>query len=396
MSESINCTSCGAANILPEGKKSMFCAFCGSAIVQIEINSNQKNDFASALKVKPEISQRKTIIESVPRYDEYSPNLITYVKEEKVVQEGGELSLVNRKIKNLEEITDWFSDNELNEITKLNLENNNLSDLKQLERFTSLRELNLSKNDFEKLNIYKTIYKINLEKVNFSENKLKSALGLSNLAITKKIDLSNNQIEILDDFPINGDWGIELNLSNNSELVSFSETTIDKILKLKSNYGSQRIDIWLLGCSKFDFKSLSKLLSITNFHIWIYLEPNNSSDILKNIGFGKIEKYSDANKWTWRYPELEESSSKKNNDKGNCFIATSTMGSYDHPEVMELRNFRDNWILEKKWGENFVTWYYHYGAIAANYIEKSYLLKKVSYLLIVKPLVLLTKIIKYK
>lgn len=70
------------------------------------------------------------------------------------------------------------------------------------------------------------------------------------------------------------------------------------------------------------------------------------------------------------------------------------MGSYDHPEVMKLRNFRDNWILEKKWGENFVTWYYHYGAIGAKYIEKSFLLKKVCYLLIVKPLVLLTKLIK--
>jgi hypothetical protein len=82
--------------------------------------------------------------------------------------------------------------------------------------------------------------------------------------------------------------------------------------------------------------------------------------------------------------------------KGFCFIATATMGSYDHPEVMELRNFRDNWILEKNWGEGFVTWYYHYGSIAAKSIEKSFVLKKICYLLIVKPLYILSKLINTK
>lgn len=77
-----------------------------------------------------------------------------------------------------------------------------------------------------------------------------------------------------------------------------------------------------------------------------------------------------------------------------CFIATATIGSYDHPEVMELRNFRDNWILEKKWGESFVTWYYHYGSVAAKSIEKSFVLKRICYLLIVKPLVYLSRIVK--
>jgi hypothetical protein len=32
MSEVIKCTSCGATNLLPEGKKSMFCSFCGTPI----------------------------------------------------------------------------------------------------------------------------------------------------------------------------------------------------------------------------------------------------------------------------------------------------------------------------------------------------------------------------
>jgi hypothetical protein len=72
--------------------------------------------------------------------------------------------------------------------------------------------------------------------------------------------------------------------------------------------------------------------------------------------------------------------------KGGCFIATAAMGSYDHPVVMDLRMFRDNWLLKRDWGVSFTKWYYIYGAKVAKHIEKSIFMKKVAYLLIVKPL----------
>lgn len=80
--------------------------------------------------------------------------------------------------------------------------------------------------------------------------------------------------------------------------------------------------------------------------------------------------------------------------KAACFIATAAMGSYDHPLVLELRLFRDNWILQQKWGKSFVNWYYTYGAIAAKYIDKSIVLKKLSYITIVKPLYYISKLVK--
>jgi hypothetical protein len=83
-------------------------------------------------------------------------------------------------------------------------------------------------------------------------------------------------------------------------------------------------------------------------------------------------------------------------DNGQCFIATAALGSYDHSQVIELRHFRDQWILTKNWGAGFVKWYYHYGAIAAKVIEKSFTLRKLSYLFIVKPLVFLSRIVKNK
>ena len=42
-----------------------------------------------------------------------------------------------------------------------------------------------------------------------------------------------------------------------------------------------------------------------------------------------------------------------------CFIATATMGSYNHPIVIELRSLRDNWLLNKTWGQEFTNWYYN-------------------------------------
>lgn len=77
--------------------------------------------------------------------------------------------------------------------------------------------------------------------------------------------------------------------------------------------------------------------------------------------------------------------------KSGCFIATAATGSYNHPLVVELRDFRDNWILKKSWGEGFVNWYYKYGSIAAKLIEKSSILRKFSYCFIVKPVVFFSR-----
>jgi hypothetical protein len=77
--------------------------------------------------------------------------------------------------------------------------------------------------------------------------------------------------------------------------------------------------------------------------------------------------------------------------KGACFIATAAMGDYDHPVVVDLRIFRDNWLLKRHWGVSFTNWYYTHGPKAARVIESSDLLKKVTFFLIVKPLQILTK-----
>lgn len=53
------------------------------------------------------------------------------------------------------------------------------------------------------------------------------------------------------------------------------------------------------------------------------------------------------------------SSYSSSSSSGGCYIATMAYGSYDHPQVMVLRWYRDN-ILQKSWyGRLFVKVYYY-------------------------------------
>ena len=85
---------------------------------------------------------------------------------------------------------------------------------------------------------------------------------------------------------------------------------------------------------------------------------------------------------------------KSNESKKPCFVATAVLGHYNHPIVIDLREFRDNWLLKRKWGVKFTEWYYLNGPKASKLIEKSFFLKKITFILLIKPLHLFTKIIR--
>lgn len=117
-----------------------------------------------------------------------------------------------------------------------------------------------------------------------------------------------------------------------------------------------------------------------------------------NNALNSIWYFKEGNKGGWKYVftmETEEVKKKitsilkigeKRANTNNCFIATATMGSNDHPVVLDLRIFRDNWLLDRKWGLAFTEYYYKYSPNAAKIIEKSYILRIASYLFIIKPL----------
>jgi tetratricopeptide (TPR) repeat protein len=48
----------------------------------------------------------------------------------------------------------------------------------------------------------------------------------------------------------------------------------------------------------------------------------------------------------------------KNKSEGGCYIATMAYGDYDHPQVIELRKFRDNYLSKFFLGRRFIKFYY--------------------------------------
>lgn len=320
MNNVIYCSSCGASNQLPEGKSSMFCAFCGSANNKTIQNHSIINKTLSTAKIKKESS----------------------------------LAYENRDVHSIQEIVDLYPDSELGKVKYLFLNNNNITSIKYISKFRAV-SYNLSKNKI----------------VNISDDDI--------------LELNNLKFRVLES-------NLGINFINNP----FSSLE------------------WL---RKFDYKRILSTATVSASHL---LGDNRNKDfdnVEVNLSFSTIKNYNldffkddnirvitndETTKITFYHPE--NNLSPKNRDKyieslekqtsGSCFIATATMGSYDNPMVMELRYFRDNWILHKSWGNSFVHWYYVNGAIVAKFIEKSYVLKRLSYILIVKPLVFLSRFLK--
>ncbi len=79
-------------------------------------------------------------------------------------------------------------------------------------------------------------------------------------------------------------------------------------------------------------------------------------------------------------------------DSGGCFIATATLGSYDAPEVLKLRSFRDSILMKSPHGLTFVQLYYKYSPPLAGVIEKRGWLRCISRYLLIKPVVWLISV----
>ena len=54
------------------------------------------------------------------------------------------------------------------------------------------------------------------------------------------------------------------------------------------------------------------------------------------------------------------STNSSSSSSGGCYIATMAYGNYDHPKVMELRRFRDDFLSKTIIGRNFIQFYYKY------------------------------------
>jgi len=78
--------------------------------------------------------------------------------------------------------------------------------------------------------------------------------------------------------------------------------------------------------------------------------------------------------------------------KSGCFIATAIYDSPTAPKVMVLRNFRDNTLLQSKYLNSFVNFYYKYSPTLANYLLEHNFLKKTIQYIFIEPLIFLVRL----
>jgi hypothetical protein len=61
-----------------------------------------------------------------------------------------------------------------------------------------------------------------------------------------------------------------------------------------------------------------------------------------------------------------------------CFVATASYMDPAHPDVVFLRSFRDNFLVNYKVGVKFINWYWIYGPKLAAFVSKRELIRKFS------------------
>jgi len=68
-----------------------------------------------------------------------------------------------------------------------------------------------------------------------------------------------------------------------------------------------------------------------------------------------------------------------------CFVATTTMGTPEHKDVVVLREFRDTWLSQRRWGRLFIRVYDTIGPVFAVAVQHGKVLRRLSACLLITP-----------
>ncbi|WP_445712107.1 CFI-box-CTERM domain-containing protein [Flavobacterium sp.] len=204
-------------------------------------------------------------------------------------------------------------------------------------------------------------------------------------------DFSNTKL----DFVIDGQ-----NMSSNSVMINDGVNSYARSGLINKEIFT-RNQLLKYPISKEQFKkfcdgtNISMRISGINNPVRINKDFELSEDVIKSIQDIAKQFYNEAiQSNSYLEPRNNSVKTSKSGKNSGCFIATATMGDYNHPVVLDLRLFRDNWLLKRNWGINFTNMYYKHSPKIADFIEKSKFLKFITFILIVKPLQLITKLLK--
>ena len=125
-----------------------------------------------------------------------------------------------------------------------------------------------------------------------------------------------------------------------------------------------------LNCANFRKvnKDNETLCALCDYYTIIDSTNENACE-LHGVNFGKnfdawchVCAAVDCSRWdklvSLVKKQEEEENAASNSKKEGCYIATAVYGSYDAPEVLVLRKFRDNVLKKSRGGRMFIKIYY--------------------------------------
>jgi hypothetical protein len=131
------------------------------------------------------------------------------------------------------------------------------------------------------------------------------------------------------------------------------------------------------------------------------LKPNNMLVFNKGIeltnlflkyNIGGNTRGAVTNKFNYYVTKIKNIDPNYKAPTPGCFIATAVTGSFNHPDVLQLRRFRDNYLLNRKIGQMVVKVYYIYSPTFAEKIKNKKALKGILHIWLIKPIATITKI----
>ena len=89
--------------------------------------------------------------------------------------------------------------------------------------------------------------------------------------------------------------------------------------------------------------------------------------------------YSSSRSYSSYRPTYSHSyySSRTTKKSEGCYIATAVYGDYNHPQVMVLRGFRDDVLINSQLGRKFIHFYYRYSPDIAEKLKSKHLLNSI-------------------
>jgi hypothetical protein len=121
--------------------------------------------------------------------------------------------------------------------------------------------------------------------------------------------------------------------SDDKGYVKICDTIVSTSLSLLIDYVNKMAPV--IGV---DYEQISFLRSLGH----LPMEPATKSRYLENLN------------------TLNSMYKRSNSGGGGCYIATMVYGDYNHPQVMILRDFRDNLLSNYSLGRSFIEFYYKY------------------------------------